>query len=73
MTDGSWKLFLEDGFEIDEDEILLSSITDNKILIIARSNDFAQGKETYNFLSQALKRKKRLKSLTNMFTNLKID
>ena len=73
MTDGSWKLFLEDGFDIDEDEILLSSITDNKILVIARSNDFAQGKETYNFLSQALKRKKRIKSLTNMFTNLKID
>ena len=37
------KLFLDDGFEIDEDEILLSSMTDNRILVLASSNEFVSG------------------------------
>ena len=28
------KLFLEDGFEIDEDELLLSTLSENKVLIL---------------------------------------
>ena len=37
------KLFLDDGFEIDEDEILLSSMMDNHILVLASSNEFVSG------------------------------
>ena len=35
------KLFLDDGFEIDEDEILLSQVTENRILVLALSSEFA--------------------------------
>ena len=38
------KIFLEDGFKIDEDEILLSSITENKIWILSESANFINGK-----------------------------
>ena len=36
------KLFLDDGFEIDEDEILLSSMMDNRILVLASSMSLSQ-------------------------------
>ena len=29
------KVFLEDGFEVDEDDILMSSMTENQVLILA--------------------------------------
>ena len=35
------KVYLDDGFEIDKDEILLSQVTDNRILVLASNNDFA--------------------------------
>ena len=38
------RLFLSDGFEIDEGEILLSGVTENRILVIALDNEFASGK-----------------------------
>ena len=31
----SMKLYLEDGYEIDEDEILVSSVTNGKTLIVS--------------------------------------
>ena len=34
------KVYLDDGFEIDEDEILLSQVTDNRILVLASNSDF---------------------------------
>ena len=41
-----WKLFLPDGFEVDEDEILNSSLTENTVLIIAESfTDVVQTKQ----------------------------
>ena len=35
------KVYLGDDFEIDEDEILLSQVTDNRILVLASNNNFA--------------------------------
>ena len=37
------KLFLDDVFEIGEDEILLSSMMENHILVLASSNEFVSG------------------------------
>ena len=35
------KVYLDDGFKIDEDQILLSQVIDNRILVLASNNDFA--------------------------------
>ena len=40
-----FRLYLNDGFEIGGGEILLSSVADNKILVLAVDNDFAMGEQ----------------------------
>ena len=39
------KLFLDDGFEIDEDPILLSKVTENRILVLSATNEFVSCSE----------------------------
>ena len=57
LNDGRWhlRLYLNDGFEIDEDEILLSSVAENRILVLAVDNDLlCNGWATFGLVSVTL-------------------